>query len=141
MTATRASNVERNLWIASIWLAIALFEATQTVFGMHAEGMQHNWGALFATVLLSWLPWPLITPLALRLGRRDINPATCLMHGGVAVAVNAVSSAWVAWLTVLLNPYATSPGPGPFRHVWFSYFFSGLLSSLMLYAAIPAVGY
>ena len=57
-------------WIASIWFGFALFDATQTVFVMHAEGMHHAWVRLFATTMLAWLPWALATPLVVRLGRR-----------------------------------------------------------------------
>jgi two-component system, LytTR family, sensor kinase len=95
------------LWIPAIWSSIALFEATQTVFGMRAEGMHHNWGALFITILLSWVPWALVTPVALYLGR-PLKPVALLMHAGAAVSVNAVSSAWLAALVVLLDPYAAA---------------------------------
>src|SRR5262249_12432979 len=106
----------------------------------HAEGMHHNWGALFATDFLSWLPWALATPLVLRLGRtHPLKPLVGLIHLGAAVLINIVSSAWVAGLIVLLNPFAIFPAPGPFTHVWFGNFFNALLISLMLYAAILAV--
>ena len=34
-----------------------LFDASQTVLIMHAEGRHHPWLPLFATELVSWLPW------------------------------------------------------------------------------------
>jgi two-component system, LytTR family, sensor kinase len=43
------------LWIAAVWLGIGLFDATQTVFVMRAEGMHHAWTKLFVTSLLSWI--------------------------------------------------------------------------------------
>jgi len=58
------------LWIALIWVGIALFSAVQYVLVMRAERMQHSWTRLFATLLLSWLVWVLATPLVLRLGRQ-----------------------------------------------------------------------
>jgi hypothetical protein len=57
-------------WIASIWLGLALFDATQTVFVMRSEGMHHAWVRLFITLLVAWLPWACATPLVLRLGRQ-----------------------------------------------------------------------
>ena len=57
-------------WIAAIWFAIGLFDATQTVVVMRAQGMHHAWTELFVTLLLSWLPWALATPVILRLGKR-----------------------------------------------------------------------
>jgi two-component system LytT family sensor kinase len=141
MKTTPAGGARRWLWIPAVWSSIALFEATQTVFGMRAEGMHHNWGALFVTILVSWLPWALVTPVPLYLGRqRPLKLIVLLMHAGVAIAINTVSSAWFAWIVILLNPYATAPPPGPFLHVWFSTFYSGLLSALMVYAAIVTLG-
>src|SRR5262249_50926784 len=55
------------LWNALVWLGVGLFDATQSVFVMRSEGMQHAWGAVFSVLLLSWLPWALATPLVLRL--------------------------------------------------------------------------
>jgi len=60
----------RWFWIAALWSGFGLFDATQTVFVMRAEGMHHLWIRLFFTSLFSWLPWVLATPLVLRLGRR-----------------------------------------------------------------------
>jgi len=141
MEPTPTSQTTPWLWIAGIWSAIALFQATQTVFGMRAEGMHHNWGALFVTVFLSWLPWALVTSFVLRLGRQyQLKPITWLMHAGVAVSVNIISSLWVAWMVILLNPFAVFP-PRSFLHVWFGNFYSSLLESLMAYAGILAVGH
>jgi two-component system, LytTR family, sensor kinase len=125
-----------------MWLAIALFEATQTVFGMRVEGMHHNWGLLFVTVILSWFPWALVTPFVLRPGREHrTRPLTWLLHGITALSINTVTSAWVAAIVVLLNPYASDRPPGPFVHVWFGHFYGALLNSFMLYAGILALAY
>ena len=63
-------SLSRWLWIAAVWSGVGLFDATQTVFVMRAEGMHHDWARLFVTLLLGWLPWALATPLVLNLGRR-----------------------------------------------------------------------
>src|ERR1700732_1320741 len=89
------SESPRWFWIAAIWSGVGLFDATQNIFVMRAEGMHHAWAHLFATLLLSWLPWALSTPLVLRLGRH--NPvaqwrrfSTCGTHlsacGGIRIA-------------------------------------------------------
>src|SRR5262245_45605986 len=102
MNATTTTGARRWLWIAAVWSAIGLFEATETVFGMRAEGMHHNWGALFVTVFLSWLPWVLVTPLALRLRQKyPLKPIMWLVHAGVAVLVNVVAAAWMAGMILL----------------------------------------
>lgn len=45
------SRVPRWLWVAAIWLSFGLFDATQTVFAMRAEGMHHAWGHLFFSLI------------------------------------------------------------------------------------------
>ena len=56
------------LWIALIWLSIGTFDASDTVFSMRAEGHHHAWVSLFFTLLFSWLPWALASPLILGWG-------------------------------------------------------------------------
>ncbi len=131
-------------WIASIWLGFGLFDATQTVFVMRAEGMHHAWVRLFITMVVEWLPWAVATPFVLRLGRRfppvKLRPvSTWLTHLAACAAVGLVFTAWTAWLEVLLNPYALSTPLGPFTHVWVDKFYNWLLATALLYATILIV--
>jgi len=135
------SESPRWFWVAAIWSFVGLFDATQTVFAMRAEGMQHAWANLFVTLLLSWLPWALATPLVLHLGR--MYPPnqwrrfiTWLVHLAASAAIGLVYAAWSASLEELLNPWAKYPGPEPFRYLWSYRFYNGFLSSSMLYGAI-----
>src|SRR5258708_10219788 len=86
-------------WIAAVWSGIGLFDATQTVFVMPAEGMHHAWSHLFISLLLSWLPWALATPLVLRLGRQ-YPPAqwrrfsTWGAHIGFCAIIGLVYGGW-----------------------------------------------
>jgi len=86
MQATRTPSTSHQwFWVASIWLAVGLFDATQTVFTMRAEGMHHDWPHLFITTLLAWLVWVPATPVVVRLGRRyppvQLRPySTWLVH-------------------------------------------------------------
>jgi two-component system, LytTR family, sensor kinase len=142
----RSSERPRWLWSAAIWSVVGLFDATQTVFTMRAEGMHHNWVSLFVTLLVSWLPWALASPLVLRLGRQPLRaPWKSFLpwgkHLAACAAIGLVYSAWMALLEVLLNPWAVSPGPPPFRVAWFDKFYGGLLSYLILYAALLLVGH
>ena len=152
MDATQISwQRSRWFWIASIWIGVGLFDATQNVFVMRAEGMHHAWFYLFATLLFSWVPWALATPLVLNLGRhcplalrsplRWKPLAGWLIHAVCCVAIGAVASAWSSGLEELLNPYAKSPGPEPFRLLFFNRFYSGLLSYVFLYSAILLVSH
>ena len=81
----RSGQYSRWLWIALIWLSIGMFDASDTVFSMRAEGHHHAWLSLFITLLFSWLPWALATPLILELSRRyalELKPAVCIGDQG-----------------------------------------------------------
>lgn len=134
------------LWIATVWSSVGLFDATQNVFVMRAEGMHHFWGRLFVTLLISWLPWALATPLVLRLGRRypptQLRPlSNWIRHIAACVFIDFVFSAWSAALEVWLNPWAKVPGPEPFLQLLSMRFYNGLLACSCLYTSILIVGY
>jgi two-component sensor histidine kinase len=147
MDATPAkADPPRWLWIATVWLALGLFDAAQTVFTMQAEGMHHAWARLFATLLLSWLPWALATPWVVYLGHRypviRLRPlSTWLVHLSACTAIGLVAAAWIAWLTELLNPWLTNPPPGPYLELLLYKFYEGLIGSLILYSSILAFSY
>jgi two-component system LytT family sensor kinase len=141
----KLSESPRWFWIAALWAGFGLFDATQTVFVMRAEGMHHSWRRLFLSLLFSWLPWALATPLVLRLGRR--YPAarwrrlsTWLTHLAACAAIGLVYAGWIALWEEWLNPWALSPGPDPFAQLWLRRFDNGLLSYLILYGVILLVG-
>jgi len=132
-------------WIALIWGSVGLFDATQTVFVMRAEGMHHAWVALWVTLLLCYLPWALVTPTILRLGRRyppvRFKPAsTWMVHVLACGAINFGIAGWNAWLEAMLNPWAKA-APDPFRLLWFYKFYNGMLSSVFLYGVVIVVSY
>jgi two-component sensor histidine kinase len=134
------------LWIASIWLGIGLFSATQTVFGMRAQGMHHAWPQLFVTQLLALLPWALAIPIVQRLGRRfppiHWRPiSTWGVHLAACTAIGLITAAWIAGLEELMNPWALSGGPGDFVPLFLSKFYNDGLSDLVLYASILAICY
>jgi hypothetical protein len=136
----------RWLWIASIWFGFGLVDAVQTVFVMRGEGMHHAWVKLFWTCVVGWIPWALATPLVQLLGRRfppvKLRPFYMWLPHLVAwPAIGLIVCAWMSWLQVLFNPYAVPSGPGSFRHLLFDKFYSGTLSSLVLYGTILAVSY
>src|ERR1700759_5129401 len=90
-------------WIAAVWLAGGLFDASQTVLIMHAEGRHHPWPLLFGTELASWLPWALATPLIVRLARHPpivggLSVRTVGVHLAAFAIVSAVAESWSALL-------------------------------------------
>jgi two-component system, LytTR family, sensor kinase len=132
--------------IAAIWFGVGLFDATQTVFTMRAEGMHHAWARLFFTLLFAWVPLALATPVVLMLGRR-YPPwhlwafSAWIIHLLFCCAICLIASTWTAGFEVLLNPWADPSGPGTWSHLIFFRFFSGLISYLVLYIAILGIGY
>jgi two-component sensor histidine kinase len=128
-----------------IWLSIGMFDASDTVFSMRAEGHHHAWLSLFVTLLVSWLPWALATPLILDLGRshplalKSVFP--WVAHLGACVATGLVFAAWTATLEELLNPWLQAPGPLPFLPLLVAKFLNRFLSFVILYASIVAIGY
>jgi len=132
-------------WIALIWLSIGMFDASDTVFSMRAEGHHHAWFKLFLTLVLSWLPWALATGPILALSRRhpiQRKPVFAwLPHLAACVATGLVYAAWSAALEVLLNPWLHTPAPEPFVPLMLARFFSHFVAFPILYASIVAIGY
>jgi len=146
MSTTRTPSPIPWLWIALIWAGVGLFDATQTIFVMRAEGMHHAWMRLFLRLLVGWLPWALATPLVLTLGRRYPPVkirliSTWIFHLATCAVVGLVHAAWIAGLDMLLNPWADPNPPGPFIPFWLDKFYNGLLSYVVLYSAILAISY
>jgi two-component system, LytTR family, sensor kinase len=140
-----AGSQSRWLSIAMIWTGVGLFDATQTVIVMRAEGMHHYWGYLFLTLLLSWLPWALATPFIFRLGLKF--PPTqwkrwqmWLSHLAACLSIGAISAAWSALIEVLLNPWAFSPPPNSFAQLFVQKFLNYFLSYAILYAIVLLAG-
>ena len=131
--------------IGLIWVSIGMFDASDTVFSMRAEGHHHAWFSLFITLLLSWLPWALATPLILELGRRHPFGFTSLSgwlpHLGACTLIGLGFAAWSAGLEELLNPWLQAPAPDPFARLMIVKFFNLFVSFLILYAAIVAIAY
>jgi two-component system, LytTR family, sensor kinase len=130
-------------WIAAIWLAGALFDATQTIAIMHAEGRHHPWLPLFGTELVSWLPWALATPVVIYLARRyplvgGMNVRSVFVHLVVFSATSAVAEAWSALLQVLFNPWGNRHWP-TFVDAWSTTLLYQVLLFLITYLLILTV--
>ena len=134
------------LWIAGIWCAGGLFDASQTVLVMHAEAERHPWLPLFATELATWLPWALATPLLSVLARRhafarSTTLRTIALHLAAFVAISCIAAGWCAALQMLFNPWQHAEQPGPFIVVWSNSLLYQAPTFLILYALILTVTY
>src|SRR5262249_574197 len=137
--------IPRWFWVASIWLGVGLFDSTQTVVSMRAEGMHHAWTRLFWTLLLSWLPLALSTPWVLRLGRRyppvRLRPFSAwLIHFSAPASICLATVLLKIALEKLLNPWG-APNSGAFLTLLSYKFWNNLLAFLLLYASMLAISY
>jgi two-component sensor histidine kinase len=132
-------------WIAAIWFGGALFDASQTILIMHAEGRHLAWLPLFGTELVSWLPWALATPLIIRLARRypvarGMSVRTVGVHLAAFVIVSALAESWSAVLQMLVNPWNNRKWP-TFVDTWTTSLIFQVLTFLIVYALILTVTY
>jgi len=146
MEAIGSYEPPRWYWIFAVWFGIGMFDASQTVFVMRAEGMHHYWRSLFFTNAVAWIPWMLATPLIFRLDHRFSftewkRPAFWAAHLSAIAAVGLVAAAWVSMWEELLNPFALIPAPDPFGQLWLRKFYSGTLSSIILYNLVLLVAH
>jgi two-component system LytT family sensor kinase len=132
-------------WIAAIWCAGALFDASQTLFTMHALGMGKAWLRPFLIVFISWLPWALTTPFVVGLARR--RPfvrggvlKVMSLHLAVFAAISVTAEAWSAWLRVIFNPWHRS-APPTFMNTWSDLLVEHLMMFAIAYALILTVTY
>ena len=143
MTSSAKQNPSTWRYMALAWLAVALFDASQTVFVMRAEGMHHAWTTLFFVRFASWLAWALATPCVYALVRRfplaARRPLPWLAHAAACLAIGALSAAWIALLESMLDPWMAPHGPPSLSAAWRGNFFGGLLGDVILYSGILAL--
>ena len=143
-TAAR-HNLYNWFWIASLWAVLAVLDASQNVFAMRHEGMHHAWMKLFIVLTFDWLPWALLTPSVIWLGRRYPpawkSPQTWLVHLCCIIALDVVAAAWRSMLEVVVQPWLPDFESQAFLATWPLKIFGGLVPAFILYAVILAVTY
>ena len=132
-------------WIATVWCAGALFDASQTIFIMRAMGEGSSWLLPFVIAFVSWLPWVLATPLVIELARRwpFVHGAvlkTAIAHLVAFAIISTVAETWSAWLRVIFNPWHREQPP-TFAHTWTSLFTNQILTFVIVYVLILTVTY
>lgn len=145
METANRQNAYSWVWIAALWAGLGILDATQNVFAMRHQGMHHSWIKLFIVLTFDWLPWVLVTPLVISLGRRYPpawrSPRTWLLHLGLIAAVDVVASAWASALEVAMQPWLPDFQTYHFLATWLLKIAGGLVPALILYSAILAVTY
>ncbi len=146
MTDARAETRSiRWTWIAAIWCAGALFDASQTMLVMHAVGGRRPWLPPFVVEFVSWLPWALATPLVIALARRRpivqggiLKVAT--VHLAAFAAISMTAEAWSASLRVTFNPWCHARPP-TFVNTWTSSLTDQILTFAIVYVLILTITY
>jgi two-component system LytT family sensor kinase len=132
-------------WIAAIWCAGALFDASQTLLTMHAVGVGKAWLRPFLIVFVSWLPWALATPFVVELARRwpiargEIFK-TMSLHLAAFAAISATAEGWSALLRVIFDPWHRN-SPPTFVNTWSDLLVEQLMMFVIAYALILTVTY
>ena len=133
------------LWIASLWAALAVVDATNNVFAMRHEGMHHVWLKVFFVLTFEWLPWALVTPWVISLARRRPpawkSPGTWVLHLCVIVAIDVAASAWGSALEVVFQPWLPDFESHTFLATWPMKIYGSILPAFILYALILAITY
>ncbi|MEA3182483.1 MAG: two-component system, LytTR family, sensor kinase [Gammaproteobacteria bacterium] len=132
-------------WIAAIWCAGALFNASQTLLTMHAVGVGKGWLRPILIVFVSWLPWALATPFVIELARRwpivrgEIFKAMS-PHLAAFAAISVTAEGWSALLRVIFDPWHRS-SPPTFVNTWSDLLVEQLMTFVIAYALILTVTY
>ena len=133
-------------WIAAMWCAGGLLEASQAVLILRfVDGRRHAWLPLFATELATWLPWALATPLIISLARRypivrGMTVRTVAVHLAACATISTVAEAWSALLQVLFSPSAHRQPP-TFWDAWSTTLLYHALIFVIAYALILTITY
>jgi two-component system, LytTR family, sensor kinase len=138
--------LRRRHWlsVSALWLGVGLVDASQTMLHLYAEGMHYGRLRLFTWLMLSWVPWALVTPLVVGLTRRFILlPRTTLrallVHIIALTGIAFISAAWSAFLEIMLNPWSQSePLPSLTDQLQFKFLY-GLPASVGVYFSILAI--
>jgi two-component system, LytTR family, sensor kinase len=132
-------------WIAATWCAGALFNASQTLFTMHALGAGRPRLLPFLIVCASWLPWALATPFIMKLARRwpivrDKTLKAMYRHLAAFAAISVIAEGWSALLRVIFNPWNHSSRPA-FVNTLSDLLVEQLMMFAIAYALILTVTY
>jgi two-component system, LytTR family, sensor kinase len=133
-------------WAAVVCGGLGVFEGTQAVVVMRAEGMHHAWVNLFFTILLGWVPWAAVAPVVLRLEReyplfQGSSLRGWLRHAGLWFAIWVGATTWNTAIEIWLNPWTPDSAPPGFVELWRNKFYGQLLASVLLYGTILLVGW
>ena len=144
---TRAAAPRRLLrWVVIVgfWTFFGALNGSQLYLGIRSEGTSAPFGQVFAWQMLGWLPWALLTPAVLWLGRRFPleRPGLALaltVHAVACALIYIIHSAVFTVANILLSPFYSQPRP--FMEMFYGRLMSQFHIDLLIYGAVLGTSY
>jgi two-component system LytT family sensor kinase len=134
----------RWLFIVGFWIFFGAINGSQLYIGIRSEGTNAPLGQVFGWQMLGWLPWALLTPIVLWLGRRFPleRPKLALalaVHAVACALIYVVHSAVFTVANILLSPFYSQPRP--FLEMFYGRLMSQFHIDLLIYGAVLGTSY
>lgn len=145
-TARAAASGRRLRWlfILGFWTFFGALNGSQMYLGIRSEGMDIPLSRVFAWQMLGWIPWALLTPAVLWLGRRFPLERPGLarnlsVHAAACALVAAAHAALFTVANLLLSPFESRPRP--FLEMFYGRLTSQFHIDLLIYGAVLGTSY
>jgi two-component system, LytTR family, sensor kinase len=135
----------RWLFIVGFWAFFGALNGSQLYIGIRSEGgASAGFGQVFAWQMLGWMPWVLLTPIVLWLGRRFPLERPKLarnlaVHAAACALVYVAHSAVFAVANIFLSPFYSQPHP--FMEMFYGRLMSQFHIDLLVYGAVLGTSY
>lgn len=134
----------RWLFIIGFWTFFGALNGSQMYLGIRSEGMDIPLSRVFAWQMLGWIPWALLTPAVLWLGRRFPLERPSLarnlaVHAAACALVAAAHAAIFTVANMLLSPFESTPRP--FWERFYGRLTSQFHIDLLIYGAVLGTSY
>ena len=142
--AAASSRRLRWLFIIGFWTFFGALNGSQLYIGIRAEGTSAPFRQVFAWQMLGWIPWALLTPAVLWLGRRfplerPRLARSLAVHAAAFVVFYAIHSAIFAVANMLYSPFYRPPYD--FVEAFLGRLMSQLPIDLLIYGATLGTSY
>ena len=145
--AARAASSSRRLrwlFIIGFWTFFGALNGSQMYLGIRSEGMDIPLSRVFAWQMLGWIPWALLTPAVLWLGRRFPLERPGLarnlsVHAAACALVAAAHAALFTVANMLLSPFESRPRS--FLEMFYGRLTSQFHIDLLIYGAVLGTSY
>lgn len=133
--------------IFGLWSILGFLYASQLYLGLLHEGMSHSfWRITIWQVVGCWLPWAIVTPPILWLGKRFPVEKSSLsrslsVHFAACLLIAVLHTVWFTYLTIEMRPFDEMSKPTSFSNLFFGRLTSQFHLELIVYGMILGIGY